>query len=116
MAFQVQLLNPIAAVGLERLPKDRYVSTKTATAPDAILLRSADMHSLDIPTSVKAIGRAGAGTNNIPVKKMSARGVPVFNAPGANANAVKELVLAGMLLASRNVLGAVSFVNSLPPN
>jgi D-3-phosphoglycerate dehydrogenase len=115
MPFQIQLLNPIAAVGLDRLPKDRYTASKTVASPDAVLLRSADMHSLDIPMSVKAIGRAGAGTNNIPVKKMSERGVPVFNAPGANANAVKELVLTGMLMAARNVPAAMKFVSSLDP-
>ena len=84
-------------------------------APDAILVRSADMHAMDIPASVRAIGRAGAGTNNIPVAAMSARGVPVFNAPGANANAVKELVLAGMLMAARNLPGALRFVAALDP-
>jgi D-3-phosphoglycerate dehydrogenase len=79
------------------------------------MVRSADMHKMDIPASVRAIGRAGAGTNNIPVKAMSARGVPVFNAPGANANAVKELVVAGMLLAARNIGGAMKFVSALDP-
>ena len=83
--------------------------------PDAILVRSADMHGMEIPASVKAIARAGAGTNNIPVKAMSARGVPVFNAPGANANAVKELVLAGMLMAARNLAPALRFVEQLDP-
>ena len=81
--------------------------------PDAILLRSADMHALEIPSSVLAVGRAGAGTNNIPVAKLSQRGIPVFNAPGANANAVKELVLAGLFLAARNICQAWSFVRSL---
>ncbi len=81
--------------------------------PDAILLRSADMHALEIPASVLAVARAGAGTNNIPVAKLSQRGIPVFNAPGANANAVKELVLAGMFLAARNICQAWSFVRSL---
>jgi D-3-phosphoglycerate dehydrogenase len=88
---------------------------KDIAAPDAVLLRSADMHAMDIPASVKAIGRAGAGTNNIPVAAMSQRGVPVFNAPGANANAVKELVLAGMLLAARNLPAALNFVAALDP-
>ena len=82
-------------------------------SPDAILVRSQDMHAMDIAQSVKAIGRAGAGTNNIPVAAMSKRGVPVFNAPGANANAVKELVLAGMLIAARNLLSAIRFVDEL---
>jgi D-3-phosphoglycerate dehydrogenase len=113
--FHVLVLNQIAAVGLKRLPAGRYVVGKEATKPDAILVRSADMHAMDIPASVRAIGRAGAGTNNIPVKTMSARGVPVFNAPGANANAVKELVIAGMLLAARNLTGALPFVAGLDP-
>jgi D-3-phosphoglycerate dehydrogenase len=112
-AFKIQVLNQISQVGLKRLPVERYNVSKDGAAPDAILVRSADMHSLDIPSSVRAIGRAGAGTNNIPVKAMSARGVPVFNAPGANANAVKELVIAGMLLAARNLSGAMRFVNGL---
>ena len=111
--FNVQTLNNIARSGLERLPLDRYRVGNTVEAPDAILVRSADMHGLAIPPSVKAIARAGAGVNNIPVAAMSERGVPVFNAPGANANAVKELVLAGMLLAARNVGEALDFVATL---
>ena len=113
--FKVQVLNQISAQGLKRLPADLYAVGKDQAQPDAILVRSADMHKLDIPVSVRAIGRAGAGTNNIPVKAMSARGVPVFNAPGANANAVKELVIAGMLLASRNLRDALAFVAALDP-
>ncbi|HEY6133177.1 MAG TPA: phosphoglycerate dehydrogenase [Rubrivivax sp.] len=111
--FGVLVLNQISVGGLSRLPADRYRVGKDVTNPAAVLLRSADMHGMDIPTSVRAIGRAGAGTNNIPVKAMSARGVPVFNAPGANANAVKELVLAGMLLASRRLVPALRFVGTL---
>jgi D-3-phosphoglycerate dehydrogenase len=111
--FQVLILNNISAQGLKRLPADRFVTGKEVAKPDAILVRSADMHSMDIPKSVLAIGRAGSGTNNIPVKEMSKRGVPVFNAPGANANAVKELVLAGMLMAARNIGGAIKFVTGL---
>jgi len=111
--FDVLVLNQISANGLKRLPAERYKASKDVARPDAVLVRSADMHSLDIPSSVKAIARAGAGTNNIPVKAMSARGVPVFNAPGANANAVKELVLAGMLIAARNVAPALRFVSAL---
>ena len=114
-SFSIQILNQISQNGLKRLPADRYKVGKDQTEPDAIMVRSADMHSLDIPKSVRAIGRAGAGTNNIPVKAMSARGVPVFNAPGANANAVKELVVAGMLLAARNIGGAMKFVTALDP-
>ena len=111
--FQVLVLNQISANGLKRLPASRFVVGKALGAPDAVLLRSADMHGMDIPASVQAIGRAGAGTNNIPVVAMSARGVPVFNAPGANANAVKELVLAGMFMAARNLAPALRFVSAL---
>ena len=113
--LHILVLNQISAKGLKRLPAETYAVDKEMAAPDAVLLRSADMHAMDIPTSVKAIGRAGAGTNNIPVPAMSARGVPVFNAPGANANAVKELVLAGMLLAARNLPAALRFVAALDP-
>ncbi|MBU0751579.1 MAG: phosphoglycerate dehydrogenase [Gammaproteobacteria bacterium] len=111
--FQVLVLNNISARGLARLPAERFVAAKDVAKPDAVLVRSADMHAMDIPPSVLTIGRAGSGTNNIPVKAMSARGVPVFNAPGANANAVKELVLAGMLMAARNIGGAMKFVSGL---
>jgi D-3-phosphoglycerate dehydrogenase / 2-oxoglutarate reductase len=114
--FDVLLLNHISPNGLKRLPADRYTLSKDVAEPSAVLVRSADMHALDVPASVLAIARAGAGTNNIPVKAMSARGVPVFNAPGANANAVKELVLAGMLLAARNLSDAMRFVSALPPS
>jgi len=113
--FEVLVLNQISANGLARLPAGRYTTGKSVAAPDAVLVRSADMHAMDIPASVQAIGRAGAGTNNIPVKAMSERGVPVFNAPGANAGAVKELVLAGMLLAARNLAPALRFVEALDP-
>ena len=111
--FQVLVLNQISAHSLKRLPPGRYSVGKDLVAPDAVLVRSADMFGIDIPPSVRAIARAGAGTNNIPVPAMSARGVPVFNAPGANANAVKELVLAGMLMAARNLAPALRFVASL---
>ncbi len=111
--LKVLVLNAISPNGLARLPAARYTVSTDLADPDAVLLRSADMHKLQIPASVRAIGRAGAGTNNIPVAAMSERGVPVFNAPGANANAVKELVLAGMLLAARNVPAALAFVASL---
>jgi D-3-phosphoglycerate dehydrogenase len=111
--FAILVLNQISANGLSRLPAERYRVGKDVTDPAAVLLRSADMHGMAIPDSVRAIGRAGAGTNNIPVKAMSARGVPVFNAPGANANAVKELVIAGMLLSARNLVPALNFVSKL---
>jgi D-3-phosphoglycerate dehydrogenase len=111
--YEILVLNQISPAGLKRLPGERYKCGKEVAKPDAILVRSADMHAMDIGDTVRAIGRAGAGTNNIPVKKMSERGVPVFNAPGANANAVKELVLAGMLMAARNLVPAVNFVSAL---
>jgi D-3-phosphoglycerate dehydrogenase len=111
--YRVQVLNHISANGLKRLPWDRFAVSADVKDPHAVLVRSADMHSMDIPSSALAIGRAGTGTNNIPVAQMSARGIPVFNAPGANANAVKELVLAGMLLAARNIVDACRFVDSL---
>jgi D-3-phosphoglycerate dehydrogenase len=114
--LRVLVLNQIAPAGLKRLPAEGYVVGKDLADPDAILVRSADLHGMAIPASVKAIARAGAGTNNIPVAAMSARGVPVFNAPGANANAVKELVLAGMLMAARNLPGALRFVAALEPD
>jgi D-3-phosphoglycerate dehydrogenase len=113
--LKVLVLNEISDRGLQRLPSDRYLTGKDVTAPDAVLVRSADMHAMDIPRSVRAIARAGAGTNNIPIKAMSERGVPVFNAPGANANAVKELVVAAMLMAARNLSGALRFVDELGP-
>ncbi|HEY2560236.1 MAG TPA: phosphoglycerate dehydrogenase [Caldimonas sp.] len=109
----VLVLNQISAAGLSRLPAEQYRVGKEIADPVAILVRSADLHELAIPPSVRAIGRAGVGTNNIPVEAMSRRGVPVFNAPGANANAVKELVLAGMLLAARQIAPALRFVGTL---
>lgn len=108
--YRILLLNQISASGLKCLPEARYLAGKEINTPDAILVRSADMHAMMIPASVRAVARAGAGTNNIPVKLLSSRGVPVFNAPGANANAVKELVIAGMLLAARNLSEALQFV------
>jgi len=111
--FRILVLNQVSASGLSRLPAGRYLSGADIAEPDAILLRSADLHGRDIPASVRAIGRAGAGVNNIPVAALSARGVPVFNTPGANANAVKELVLAGMLLAARRLPAALDFVRGL---
>jgi D-3-phosphoglycerate dehydrogenase / 2-oxoglutarate reductase len=113
--FGIRVLNQISKAGLERLPAGRYTTGKDIAAPEAILVRSADMHGMDIPASVLAVARAGAGTNNIPVKALSTRGVPVFNAPGGNANAVKELVLAGMLMAARHLGAAQRFVQELDP-
>jgi len=109
---KILTLNAISARGLARLP-EAYTVGGDVTDPDGILVSSANMHEMDIPASVRAIARAGAGTNNIPVKKLSERGVPVFNAPGANANAVKELVIAGMLLGARNLVPALKFVEGL---
>jgi D-3-phosphoglycerate dehydrogenase len=109
----VLVLNQISAAGLSRLPAELYRVGKDVADPVAILVRSADLHDTAIAASVRAIGRAGAGTNNIPVEAMSRRGVPVFNAPGANANAVKELVLAGMLLSARQIAPALRFVGML---
>ncbi len=111
--YKILTLNNISVVGLERFPRDGYEVASDMSAPDAIILRSYKMHDMDIPGSVKAIGRAGAGTNNIPVQRMSEAGVPVFNAPGANANAVKELVVTGMLIAARNVCQAYDYVRAL---
>jgi D-3-phosphoglycerate dehydrogenase len=110
---RILTLNAISSTGLRRLPSERYSVGAKVDAPDAILVRSHDMNAMDIVASVRAIGRAGAGTNNIPVAEMSKRGVPVFNAPGANANAVKELVLAGMLIAARNLVPAIRFTDGL---
>ncbi len=101
--WKILTLNNISIAGLERFPRDTYEVASELGHPDAILVRSANLHQMEIPETVKAIGRAGAGVNNIPVAAMSARGVPVFNAPGANANAVKELVIAGLFLAARNI-------------
>ena len=110
---RILTLNAISAIGLQRLPAERYSVGTQIDSPDAILVRSHDMKAMPIAASVRAIGRAGAGTNNIPVADMSKRGVPVFNAPGANANAVKELVLAGMLIAARNLVPAIRFTDGL---
>jgi D-3-phosphoglycerate dehydrogenase len=113
MSYKILTLNNVSVRGLERLPRDRYEVASEIGHPDAILVRSADMHAMDIPASVLAVARAGAGTNNVPVAKLSRLGVPVFNAPGANANAVKELVLAGLFLSARNICQAWGYVRSL---
>jgi D-3-phosphoglycerate dehydrogenase len=111
---EILVINQIAQVGLKRFPADRYAVMKESKDPEAILVRSQDLHKFEFGPSLRAVGRAGAGTNNIPVAALSKRGVPVFNAPGANANAVKELVLAGMLIAARNLAPALEFARSLP--
>ncbi|HEB99480.1 MAG TPA: 3-phosphoglycerate dehydrogenase [Thiotrichales bacterium] len=111
--YKILTLNNISVAGLERLPRERYEVASEIQHPDAILLRSFKMHDMEIPASLKAVGRAGAGVNNIPVEKLSKLGIPVFNAPGANSNAVKELVIAGMLLAARNICQAWDFARNL---
>ncbi|MFQ5488559.1 MAG: phosphoglycerate dehydrogenase [Gammaproteobacteria bacterium] len=111
--YKILTLNNISVAGLERLPRDHYEIASEIQHPDAILLRSFNMHSMELPETLQAVGRAGAGVNNIPVADLSKRGVPVFNAPGANANAVKELVIAGMLLACRNICQAWDFARHL---
>ncbi|HET9390892.1 MAG TPA: phosphoglycerate dehydrogenase [Steroidobacteraceae bacterium] len=113
MRYRIQTLNHISARGLERLPREHYEIAADIERPQAILVRSADMHRVSIPDSVLAVGRAGAGVNNIPVTQLSGRGIPVFNSPGANANAVKELVLAGLLIAARNICPAWAFARAL---
>jgi len=111
--FKVQTLNNIAVSGLRRLPRDHFEVATEMPEPDAIILRSHSMHDMEISDSVAAIGRAGAGVNNIPVARMSERGIPVFNAPGANANAVKELAVAGLLIAARNICDARDYVRNI---
>ena len=111
--YQILTLNNISPLGLERFPGDRYRVGNDIVDPDGILVRSAKMHDMAIPGNLKVVGRAGAGVNNIPVAKMSARGIPVFNAPGANANAVKELVMAALVLACRHICQAWEFTRSL---
>lgn len=111
--YKILTLNNISPKGLDRLPRDRYEIASEIQHPDAILLRSFKMHDMEVPPGLKAVGRAGAGVNNIPIDKMSKAGVVVFNTPGANANAVKELVVAGMLLACRNICQAWQYTNEL---
>jgi D-3-phosphoglycerate dehydrogenase len=111
--YKILTLNNISPLGLARLPKDQFQVSGDVKEPDGILLRSFKMHDMEIPTSLKAVGRAGAGVNNIPVEKLSKLGIPVFNAPGANSNAVKELVIAGMLLAARHIVPAWEFARKI---
>jgi D-3-phosphoglycerate dehydrogenase len=110
---EILVINNIAHVGLKRFPAERYAVVKESKDPWAILVRSQDLHQFEFGPSLRAVGRAGAGVNNIPVPALSKRGIPVFNAPGANANAVKELVLAGMLIAARNLAPALEFTRKL---
>ena len=111
--YKILTLNNISIKGLQRLPRETYEVASEISHPDAVLVRSFKMHDMEIPKTIAAIGRAGAGVNNIPVEQMTERGVPVFNAPGANANAVKELVLAGLLMAARNIAPAMQFAHGL---
>ena len=113
MGFRILTLNSISLRGLERLPRDRYEVASEVGHPHAVLVRSADMHKMELPDSVLAVARAGAGTNNIPVAALGKRGLPVFNTPGANANAVKELVLASLFLAARNICQGWAFARGL---
>ena len=114
MMHKVQVLNNISPLGLKKFSKENYTISANENDPDAILVRSAKMHEIEIGKSLKAVGRAGAGVNNIPLQKMSDKGIVVFNTPGANANAVKELVISSMLLASRNICQAWNYVKNLP--
>ena len=111
--YKILTLNNIAVAGLRRLPRERYEVASEITHPDAIILRSHNMHDMEIPESVAVVGRAGAGVNNIPIDKLSELGIPVFNAPGANSNAVKELAIAGLLIAARNICSAWDYVQEL---
>lgn len=111
--YKIKTYNNIARIGLEKFPSGRYEIGPSIESPDAILLRSQDFHDVDFPVTVKAVGRAGSGVNNIPVAELSEHGIPVFNTPGANANAVTELAIAGLLLAARNIPDALSFTKNL---
>src|ERR1051326_6241094 len=110
---EILVINNVALIGLRRFPPEQYTVVKEGNDPDAIVVRSQDLHRFEFGPSLRAVGRTGAGVNNIPVAALSKRGIPVFNAPGANANAVKELVLAGMLIAARNLAPALDFVRQL---
>ncbi len=116
MRFKILTLNDISVAGLQNLPREYYEVASEIVHPDAILLRSHDLHDFAIPDTLRAVARAGAGVNNVPVERLTERGIPVFNAPGANANAVKELVVAGMLLAARNICPAWAYVRALEGN
>jgi len=111
--YKILTLNNISVNGLERLPRDSYEVASEISHPDAVLVRSAKMHDWEVPETLQAVGRAGAGVNNIPIEQMTAKGIPVFNSPGANANAVQELVLTGMLLSARNICQAWDFARNL---
>ena len=111
--LKIQTLNKIDREGLQVFPLSKYEISGEIPNPDAILLRSFSMHEMELPASLKAVARAGAGVNNIPIDRCTDKGIVVFNTPGANANAVKELVIAGMLLASRDIIGGIAWTLSL---
>ena len=111
--YKILKLNNIAEEGLKIFDSDRFHCSEEATNPDAIIVRSFDMHEMDIPNKLQAVGRAGSGVNNIPIEKYTAQAIPVFNAPGANSNAVKELVLASILISARNIHTAIKYVESV---
>ena len=111
--YKIQTLNKIATTGLDLMPRDQYEIASDINNPDGVILRSFKMHDMELPASLKAIARAGAGVNNIPIDKCSEKGIAVFNTPGANANAVKELVLATLFLSSRDIIGGVNWANTL---
>ncbi len=113
MKYRIRTLNAISQAGLSRLPADQFDVGSDVADPHALLLRSASLHHQPVPASVLAVARAGAGTNNIPIAEYTQRGIPVFNTPGANANAVKELVVAGIFLAARNIVDAAAFAHRL---
>jgi D-3-phosphoglycerate dehydrogenase len=112
---KIRTYNAISIRGLDRFSRDRYEVASELPHPDAFLIRSQKLHDVDFPETLKAIGRAGAGVNNVPLERCNERGIVVFNAPGANANAVKELVLAGMLMGSRDIYQGMRFVDGLAP-
>src|SRR5437016_1260871 len=114
--YHILTLNNISPAGLKEFNPKKYQVGSDVKNPDAILVRSFNMHDFNLPASTQTIGRAGAGVNNIPVAQMTQKGIPVFNAPGANANAVKELVITGMLLACRNICSAWDYVRSIESN
>ena len=111
--FEIQLMNKIAAVGTACFSGDKYAVGDSFENPDAIMVRSASLHEMPFGDKLKAIARAGAGVNNIPVEACAEKGIVVFNTPGANANAVKELVIAGLLLASRNIVDGINWAKTL---
>jgi D-3-phosphoglycerate dehydrogenase len=114
--YTIRTLNNIAKTGLAKLPEQNFVIDEKAENPEGIILRSFDMHKMELNESLLAVARAGAGTNNIPIEKCTQKGVPVFNTPGANANAVKELVLAGLFASSRRIIAGAAWVQGLKDN